>query len=156
MGEEKFIGSYEATLDKAGRLKIPERFRALLEGRYGPRLFITSFENESVRIFPLPVWEELTGTSEIQLAFIRSSYRDFFLNAHSRGSLAEIDARGRALIPPGLRHKTELGTEVKVVGMNNYLEVWSAERLEKRLDERPLTGDDIDRFATLGPVRKPE
>jgi DNA-binding transcriptional regulator/RsmH inhibitor MraZ len=38
MGEEKFIGSYEATLDKAGRLKIPERFRTLLEGKYGPRL----------------------------------------------------------------------------------------------------------------------
>ncbi len=156
MGEEKFIGSYEATLDKAGRLKIPERFRTLLAGRYGPRLFITSFENESVRIFPLPVWEELTGTSEIQLAFIRSSYRDFFLNAHSRGAESEIDAKGRVLIPPRLRQKTELGTEVKVVGMNNYLEVWSLERLEKRLDERPLTGDDVDRFASLGPVRKPE
>jgi MraZ protein len=156
MGEEKFIGSYEASVDKAGRLKIPERFRSLLEGKYGPRLFITSFENESVRIFPLPVWEELTGTSEIQLAFIRSSYRDFFLNAHSRGCLGEIDARGRVLIPPRLREKTELGNGVKVVGMNNYLEVWSVERLETRLDQHPLTGDDVDRFASLGPVRKPE
>ena len=156
MGEEKFIGSYEATLDKAGRLKIPERFRTLLEGKYGPRLFITSLENESVRLFPLPVWEEMTGTSEIQMAFIRSSYREFFLNAHGRGCSGEIDAKGRVLLPPRLREKTGLRAEVTVVGLNNYLEVWDAERLEARLDQHPLTGDEIDRFASLGPVRKPE
>lgn len=156
MGEEKFIGSYEATLDKAGRLKIPERFRALLAERYGPQLFITSLENDSVRIFPLPVWEQMTGTSEIQMAFIRTSYREFFLNAHGRGCPGEIDAKGRVLIPPRLREKTGLRVEVAIVGMNNYLEVWDAERLEAKLDQHPLTGDEIDRFASLGPVRKPE
>jgi len=156
MGEEKLIGSYEATLDKGGRLKIPERFRTLIVGRFGLKLFITSLENESVRIFPLPVWEEMTGTSENSLAFIRTSYREFFLNAHGRGCPGEIDAKGRVLIPPRLREKTELRTEVKVVGMNNHLEVWDAERLEAKLDQKTLTGEEIEKFASLASVRKPE
>jgi MraZ protein len=156
MGEESLIGSYQATLDKAGRLKIPERFRVLLEARYGPGLFITSLENESVRIFPLSVWKEMTGTSEQSMAFIRSSYREFFLRAHGRGCSGEIDAKGRVLITPRLREKNGLKSEVEVVGMNNHLEVWDKERLEAKLDQNPLTAEDFEKFAALGPVRKPE
>lgn len=156
MGEESLIGSYQATLDKAGRLKIPERFRVLIEARYGPGLFITSLENESVRIFPLSVWKEMTGTSEQSMAFIRSSYREFFLRAHGRGCAGEIDAKGRVLITPRLREKNGLKSEVEVVGMNNHLEVWDKERLEAKLDQNPLTAEDFEKFAALGPVRKPE
>jgi len=153
---EKLIGSYKATLDKAGRLKIPERFRTLIEEQFGTKLFVTSLENESVRIFPLPVWEEMTGTSEQSLAFIRSSYREFFLRAHGKGHPGEIDAKGRVLLSPRLREKTGLKAEVDVVGMNNHLEVWDKERLEAKLDQNPLSGDEIEKFASLGPVRKQE
>jgi MraZ protein len=156
MGDELLIGSYKATLDKAGRLKIPERFRVLIEEKYGPKLFITSLENESVRIFPLSIWKEMTGTSEQSMAYIRSSYREFFLRAHGRGCAGEVDAKGRVLISPRLREKNGLQAEVEVVGMNNHLEVWDKDRLEAKLDQNPLSAEDFEKFAALGTVRKPE
>ena len=156
MGEEKLIGSYKAALDKGGRLKIPERFRAIIQERYGSRLFITSLDDEAVRVFPLPVWEEMTDTSEKGLAYIRPTYRNFFLRAHRRGGVGEIDAKGRVLLNPRLREKMGLKDDVEVVGMNNHLEVWDPERLDAKLDQKPLTIDDLEKFAALASDRKSE
>jgi len=53
------IGSYTARFDKSGRIKIPEKFRIAIEEKYGKDVFITSLTDESVQIYPLPVWESL-------------------------------------------------------------------------------------------------
>ena len=55
------IGSYAARFDQSGRIKIPEKFRSTIEEEYGKELFITSLTDEAVQIYPLSVWEELTG-----------------------------------------------------------------------------------------------
>jgi len=51
-----FRGNAPARIDDKGRLKVPNAFRTLLEGKYGRELFITSVTGESVRIYPMPVW----------------------------------------------------------------------------------------------------
>ena len=35
------MGSYAARLDASGRIKIPEKFRELIEENYGKDLFVT-------------------------------------------------------------------------------------------------------------------
>ena len=51
-----FRGNAPARIDDKGRLKVPNAFRALLEGKYGRELFLTSLTGEYVRIYPMPVW----------------------------------------------------------------------------------------------------
>ncbi|MEE3202047.1 MAG: division/cell wall cluster transcriptional repressor MraZ, partial [Acidobacteriota bacterium] len=49
-------GNFCARIDDKGRLKIPTAFRALIGGKYGEALYVTSVTGESVRIYPMPVW----------------------------------------------------------------------------------------------------
>ena len=39
-------GNYAAKIDDKGRLKIPNAFRALIEGQHGTELFVTSLTGE--------------------------------------------------------------------------------------------------------------
>ena len=54
-----FRGNAPARIDDKGRLKVPNAFRALLEGKYGRELFLTSVTGEYVRVYPMPVWLEI-------------------------------------------------------------------------------------------------
>ena len=58
------IGSYSAKVDKAGRIKVPERFRAAIEEEFGKEVFITSMTDEAVQIYPLSAWLKLTGIAD--------------------------------------------------------------------------------------------
>jgi DNA-binding transcriptional regulator/RsmH inhibitor MraZ len=69
------IGSYAAKIDKSGRIKIPEKFRTAIESEYGKEVFITSLTDEAVQVYPLSVWEELTGVANAALR-IRASLQE--------------------------------------------------------------------------------
>ncbi len=150
------IGSYTAKIDKAGRVKIPEKFRAAMEDGYGKDVFITSLTDEAVQIYPLPVWEELTGVAEQGALHLRPDVRNFLLRVNRRGARHEIDSKGRVLLNTPLRGTAQLTDEVEVIGLNNHLEVWNKERLDEKLEKRPLTDEDFETIAGLIPRGKPE
>ena len=52
-------GNAPAKIDDKGRLKVPNGFRALVQQMYGREVFVTSLSGESVRIYPMPVWQEV-------------------------------------------------------------------------------------------------
>ena len=63
-------GNYAAKIDGKGRLKIPNAFRALVQKEHGSGLFVTSVSGESVRIYPMPVWNAI----EAKLARIPTTH----------------------------------------------------------------------------------
>jgi len=150
------IGSCRAKFDKSGRIKIPERFRTAIEEEYGKELFITSLTDESVHLYPLPVWEKLTGITKEGAIHLRSDVRNFLLRVNRMGTKNEIDSKGRILINQALREKAKLQGEVEVIGLTNHLEVWNKEMLDEKLEKRPLTDEDFANIADLVPQGKPE
>ncbi|MGQ9672363.1 MAG: division/cell wall cluster transcriptional repressor MraZ [Candidatus Aminicenantales bacterium] len=150
------IGSYVAKIDKSGRIKIPEKFRAAIEADFGNEVFITSLTDEAVQIYPLPVWEELTGVAKEGALHLRPDVRNFLLRVNRRGVRNEIDSKGRVLINSQLRGMAQLTDEVEVIGLNNHLEVWNREKLDEKLERRPLTDKDFESIASLIPRGKPE
>src|SRR5262245_30879115 len=52
-------GNAPAKIDDKGRLKIPNGFRALVQRTYGSEIFVTSLTGDSVRIYPMPVWQQI-------------------------------------------------------------------------------------------------
>ena len=52
-------GNAPATIDDKGRLKVPATFRTEIEDSWGSDFYVTSLTGESVRIYPLPVWQEI-------------------------------------------------------------------------------------------------
>lgn len=150
------IGSYSARLDASGRIKIPEKFRDVLETIYGKDVFVTSLTDESVQIYPLSVWMEMTGMTAEGALHLRPDVRKFMLRVNRNGSRHELDSKGRVLITQALRDKARLQEEVQVVGLSNHLEVWNKDVLDGVLEEKPLSDDDFVNIARLIPRGKPE
>jgi len=148
------IGNYKAKLDKGGRIKIPERFRSIIEEQFGKDLFVTSIEDDFVQLFPLPVWEKMTETPDSGTRYPDPDIQEFVRKAHLSGSYGDIDSKGRVLINQVLREKSGLAAEVQVIGMNNYLEVWDRARLDEKIAKKPLTHQDFKNISKLMSDRK--
>jgi len=150
------IGSYTAKIDRSGRIKIPEKFRTAIEDEYGKDVFITSLTDEAVQIYPLAVWESMTGVAKEGALHLRPDIRRFLLRVNRKGAKHEIDSKGRVLLNSSLRGTASLQDEVEVIGLNNHLEVWNRERLDEKLEKKPLTDEDFEAIANLIPRGKTE
>lgn len=150
----KLIGSYSVRFDRSGRIKIPEKFRSAIEEEFGKELFITSLTDEAVQIYPLPVWEELTGIASEGALHLKPTVRKFMLRVNRKGIKYRIDSKGRILITQLLREKAKLEDEVEVIGLSNHLEIWNKSILDETLEGRPLTDEDFENISELLPQGK--
>lgn len=142
-------GNAPARIDDKGRLKVPSGFRALIEEQYGHELFVTSLSGESVRIYPMSVWNEI----ERKLAAIPTTLparSRFFDRVNYYGQVAELDKQGRVVIPQRLRDTAEMAGEVDVFGLYNYLEVWNHDRFIAKMQREPFTDEDARVLAEHG------
>src|SRR6476620_3202476 len=106
-----FRGNSPARIDDRGRLKVPGDFRGPLESRYGRELFVTSLTGEYVRIYPMPVWQEIEQKLGAMPTTHPSRVR-FLERANYFGQVGEIDAQGRVLLPVRLREADEMTGDV--------------------------------------------
>lgn len=148
------IGSYSARFDRSGRIKIPEKFRSAIEEEYGKELFITSLTDEAVQIYPLPIWEELTGIASEGALHLKPTVRKFMLRVNRKGIKYQIDSKGRILITQSLRERAKLEDEVEVIGLSNHLEIWNKNILDETLEGKPLTDEDFENISELLPQGK--
>lgn len=142
-------GNSPAKIDEKGRLKVPSLFRSFVEQEFGLEVFVTSLRGESVRIYPMPVWNEI----ERKLAAVPSTLparARFFDRVNYYGQTAELDKQGRVLIHPLLREVADMNGEVDVFGLYNYLEVWNHDRFIAKLQREPYTDDDASVLAQYG------
>jgi MraZ protein len=142
-------GNYAAKIDDKGRLKLPNAFRSLVQGKHGAELFVTSLTGEYVSIYPMPVWLEL----EEKLAKVPSTHpaRVKYLDrVNYYGQAAEIDAQGRVLIHARLRESAGMSGDVDVFGQYAYLDVWNHERFVAKLQRDPYSDDDARALSEFG------
>jgi MraZ protein len=111
------LGIFEAKCDDKGRLKLPVRFAVFLKHSDVSRVFITTTDLRSARIYPEKVWEsnqnffnEPGDDTELaeDISFIANLYGDF----------STLDEHGRVLVPTNLRRKLEF--EKQSVWLENY------------------------------------
>ena len=136
-----FRGNAPARIDDKGRLKVPNSFRSLLEGKYGRELFLTSLTGEYVRIYPMPVWLEI----EEKLGRMPSTHPSrlrFLDRVNYFGQVGELDTQGRVLIPVRLRDAATMAGDVDVLGQFNCLDVWNHDRFLTKLQRDAYTDDD--------------
>ena len=144
-----FRGNARARIDDKGRLKVPNAFRLLLEGRYGRQLFLTSLTGEYVRVYPMPVWLEI----EQKLGEMPSTHPSklrYLDRVNYFGQMAELDAQGRVIIPVRLRESATMVGEVDVLGQYNWLDVWNHDRFLTKMQREPYTDDDARALTEFG------
>ena len=142
-------GNQKARIDEKGRLKIPAGFRADIEDSWGSDFYVTSITGQSVRVYPLSVWQEIEERLTNIPAF-NPTKKKFLDRVNYFGQESSMDKQGRILIAPFLRESAEMTGEVAVLGKLNYLEVWNDDRFRGRLDSEPFTDEDEQVMSELG------
>jgi MraZ protein len=139
--EQMFLGRYRFSLDNKGRLTIPVRYRAPLdEGTYITKGFeknlvvmtTTAFLNISKQV------SEKNYTDPTARLLKRYIF--------SNGEQVEMDKAGRILIPQFLRQAANLDTEVVLVGLGDFFEVWSPENWAGQDAQLVDTEANVGRF----------
>jgi MraZ protein len=144
-----FRGNAPARIDDKGRLKVPNSFRSLLEGKHGRELFLTSLSGEYVRIYPMPVWLDI----EHKLGDMPSTHPSrmrFLDRINYFGQVGELDAQGRVLIPVRLREAATMTGDVDVLGQFNCLDVWNHDRFLTKLQRELYTDEDARALSEFG------
>ena len=144
-----FRGNAPARIDDKGRLKVPNSFRSLLEGKHGRELFLTSLSGEYVRIYPMPIWLEI----EQKLGDVPSTHPSrvrFLDRINYFGQVGELDAQGRVLIPVRLREAATMAGDVDVLGQFNCLDVWNHDRFLTKLQRELYTDEDARALSEFG------
>ena len=142
-------GNQPARIDEKGRLKIPAVFRADIEDSWGSDFYVTSITGQSVRVYPLSVWQDIEERLANLPAF-NPTKKKFLDRANYFGQLTSMDKQGRILIAPLLRESAEMVGEVAVLGYLNYLDVWNNDRFLKRLEDEPFGEQDEQVISELG------
>lgn len=149
MDEPVLMGHAPATVDDKGRLKVPANFRKVIEEKYGRDCFITSTDGERALIYPMPVWFDFQGRlSRVPSTSVAKAKLLERVNYY--GQVSAIDAQGRVLVPTVLRNVAGIKDDVVVIGNQDHLIVWNEERIQKRLDESPMTPDDFKELELHG------
>jgi MraZ protein len=125
-------GSFQARVDDKGRLKLPAVFLDYLSDLGEKKVFITSLDAVTGRIYPISVWKEneklFDAASEEPEAAA-----DVVWVANHFGADSEIDAQGRVLVPTDLRRYLKIENES--VWLDSYkgrINVYSGAEYEQR------------------------
>jgi MraZ protein len=121
-----FTGEYRHAVDEKGRLAVPARFRAQLEGG----CVVARWLDTCLAIFPMPAWEALStkvGGLPMTDPNARLLQRQLFAGAQE----TELDRQGRVLVPQGLRAFAGLEGEAMVLGSRDHAEIWAPARWEE-------------------------
>lgn len=119
-----FRGVNNVTLDAKGRLSIPTRYRAKLQGICDGQLVVTVDRDHCLLLYPLHIWEEIERKL-IKLPTLNRQARRLQRLLIGHASECELDSQGRVLLPPPLREFAELDKHVVLIGQGNKFEIWN-------------------------------
>jgi MraZ protein len=136
-----FLGQYFHSLDQKGRLTIPAKYRELL----GSEVIITKGFDLNLLVMPAEVFESWANQINDQ-NYADPNARLLRRYLFSNGEQVEVDRTGRVLIPQYLRDKANLNSEIVIVGVGNFFEIWSKENWEKHKQVLDEAETDVARF----------
>jgi len=143
-------GSFQRSIDEKLRIAIPKRLRAVLECPKGASLFVAPGTDDSLVLYTEEAFSQLAkrlaGVSPTQKD-VRAYMRLFF----ARAAQVEIDGQGRIRIPQELANLAQLSKEIVLLGVQDHMELWAAERWEAYLSTKQPHYDEIAEAALSGP-----
>jgi MraZ protein len=140
-----FLGEYNHTLDDKGRVTIPARFRAEM----ATGVVVTRGLDGCLALYPNDEWASLAERVNA-LPITDRRARDFRRFVFGSAADGVPDRQGRITIPAYLRQYAGIDSEVMIVGMNTYIEIWNPETWEAI--RQAVEGDEAnaDNWAELG------
>lgn len=126
----------EAKADAKGRVFVPALFRKCLQVEAEEYLVLRKdIFQDCLVLYPGTVWEKEIETLRASLSRWNKDQQQIFRQFVLDAERLEMDASGRILIPKRYLKLVSIETEIRFLGVDNTIEVWSKEKLEKPLVE---------------------
>ena len=124
-------GFFQARVDDKGRLKLPAAIREYLASFESGSLFITTFDGEIVKAYPVAVWQSNEQILE-DPSNDREDARTFLFMAAHNGGDSEIDSNGRIILPLSLRRQMNLeNSNVRLLVNRGVIDIYSEDAFQK-------------------------
>jgi len=144
-----FRGQSIHRLDAKGRLRIPTKFREVLQKHYTDTLIVTQW-GPCLGAFPLELWDQIEQKAA-NFSLVDPKQQDFKRYFISSAQECPFDNQGRILIPPVLREYAGLGQEVFLAGTLNNFEIWDKGRWDRQMEaNREKHQEIMETMATMG------
>lgn len=144
--DSMFIGEYQHSVDEKGRLSVPVKFRdALAVG-----CVLTRGLDGCLWLYPQEGWNKIAGQVS-KLPITQKSARSFSRFILSGAMDLKVDKAGRINLPKYLADYAEIKGKVVVIGIDDRLEIWSAEKWENFKTEMEKNSEEVaENLAEIG------
>ncbi|MGV8962223.1 MAG: division/cell wall cluster transcriptional repressor MraZ [Candidatus Saccharimonadaceae bacterium] len=144
---DQFLGNYEAKADSKGRIFVPAVFRKLLQLQ-NEEWFVLRKDifQDCLVLYPGSVWEKEIESLRCKLNKWNKTeqqvFRQFVLDAER----IEMDASGRILVSKRYLQLVGIDNNVRFLGVDNTIEIWAKEKLEKPLMNPDDFANEIEKL----------
>jgi MraZ protein len=139
-----FYGRFVHNIDAKGRLTVPASYRDETPGG----IFVTWGMDGNLMAFAKDKYSRIADSLN-SLSITDPESRT--LRRRILGNTAELtfDTAGRVLIPTYLRNYAHIDSDVVIVGMGDFFEIWDPDRLIDKDDSGSDLEADSSRFAAF-------
>jgi MraZ protein len=139
------LGEHEHTIDDKNRLTLPSRFRQ----SFADGVVLTRGIEPCLAVYTREGWDDFVRSRLAGLDRFSREARDMRRYLFSGTVVADLDRQGRVTLPAALMAKAELGRDVVVAGVGDYLEVWDRDAWRVQLEDVERRADVVaERLAT--------
>ena len=145
----RFLGNSEAKTDSKGRVFLPSNFRKQLQLAAEECLIMRKDTyQDCLVLYPESVWNEQMNELRSRLNRWNAKHQMIFRQFVSDVEIITLDSNGRFLIPKRYLKLANIEQEVRFIGMDDTIEIWSKKALEKPFIDAELFGKDLEEIMT--------
>lgn len=127
----RFTGNIDAKVDEKGRVFVPSSFRKILQREDVQGLIMRrDIFQDCLVLYPQEVWDKqvdaITAKTNMFDRNGRNALRWFVAGAEA----VTLDSGGRMLIPKRYLEETGIQNEVRFIGVDDTMEIWSKQKVE--------------------------
>lgn len=128
----RFLGNSEAKTDAKGRVFLPAIFRKQLQTAAEECLIMRKDTyQDCLVLYPESAWNEQMNELRERLNRWDPTHQMVFRQFVSDVEIITLDANGRFLIPKRYLKMAHIEQDVRFIGMDNTIEIWSKEIADK-------------------------
>lgn len=135
-------GTYEHSLDNAGRLIVPSKLRDKL----GNVFYLAVGVKENLTLYPMSAWAKLQERVS-QLTTAQAAAMDVFF---ASAQLCEADKQWRFQVPSYLKEYAKIDRDVVITGNNDRAQIWSADNWKAKTRQQLNPETIANLLETLG------
>jgi MraZ protein len=147
-------GCFSRSIDDKLRVAIPTKVRAMLEGPEKGAVFVAPGTDGSLAVYAEAAFTRLAERLA-EASPTRQDVRAFTRLFYAQAQQVELDVQGRVRIPPELAIWAGLQKEVVLLGVQDHLELWAADRWAAYMAEKQPHYDRIAEAAFDLPGQPP-